>query len=160
MSVSPAFIVAPVLGSYFITYAIGARKYDFYRQAWFQPPGWVFGVVWTLLYVMLGAILWKSFDVSDWETFGLTWGLVGMTYLWPYIFNVRRDFKMSIYLVVAILTLALILYVQLYYSKLVDEDSFGKGYLMVYVPLLAWLIFALILATQSHDMSQRKRVKP
>lgn len=56
----PILIVVPIFISWIVSYFTGKTEPYKYSPAWFQPPGWVFGVVWTALYVMLGFLLYQS----------------------------------------------------------------------------------------------------
>ena len=45
------------LGS-LVTFAAIPTWYVTLTKPWFNPPNWVFGPVWTLLYIMMGIALW------------------------------------------------------------------------------------------------------
>lgn len=46
------------LGGYFNTFGLG-QWYDSLQKPSFNPPGWIFGPVWTVLYVMMAISLWR-----------------------------------------------------------------------------------------------------
>ena len=138
-------IAVPVLASIITTYFSGAIKSDRDR-AWFQPPGWVFSVVWISLYIMFGFLLYESKRQEEYFTMGLVIGVLFLTYSWQIIYNRLHLIKLALYIIFLTLILGLILFVQLFYSKIVTETKFGEGYIMIYVPFLAWILFALLLS--------------
>jgi len=54
-------IILPLLvggiGSFF-TYSSISTWYVTLTKPWFNPPNWVFGPVWTVLYILMGISLW------------------------------------------------------------------------------------------------------
>jgi tryptophan-rich sensory protein len=51
-----------------------------------QPPGWVFGVVWPILYTLLGlalALLWRNGDrMWSWPVIAVIIGVIGLQVWW------------------------------------------------------------------------------
>lgn len=149
-SADPVLIVTPIILSWIVTFLTGGvRTYD-YQKAWFQPPGWVFGIVWTALYVMFGFLLYESKRQEDYFTMGLVIGILTLTYFWQFLFSYLKNYKLAIWELLVTLILGLILFVRLYDSEVVNNTGFGYGYIMIYVPFLAWIIFAILLSTQTY----------
>ncbi len=155
-SADPILIVVPILLSWTASYVFGRTEPYKYTPAWFQPPGWVFGVVWTLLYIMLGFLLYQSKREKEYGVLSLVVVLLFFTYLWQYLFNYKKWYRLAIYDLLVILIVSLILYVALNYSAVVDKTSFGEGYLMVYVPFIAWISFAIIMSAHTGYPSRPK----
>tara|TARA_R110001592_G_scaffold18816_12_gene77772 strand:- start:50881 stop:51384 length:504 start_codon:yes stop_codon:yes gene_type:complete len=145
----PVLIVVPILLSWTTSYFFGRSDPYKYTPAWFQPPGWVFGIVWTLLYVMLGFLLYESKREKEYGVLSLVVVLLFFTYLWQYLFNYKKWYRLAVYDLLLVLVISLILYVLLNYSAVVDKTSFGQGYLMVYIPFIAWIIFAIIMSVHT-----------
>ena len=143
----PVLIVLPIVLSWISSYIFG--RTDPYKNSpvWFQPPGWVFGVVWTFLYIMLGFLLYQSKIDKDYSVLSLVVVLLFLTYLWQYLFNYKKWYRFAIYDLFIILVVSLILYVELTGSSVVDHTTFGEGYLLIYVPFIAWIIFAIIMSS-------------
>lgn len=151
----PVLIVTPILFSWITSYFTGGVSSKDYKKAWFQPPGWVFGLVWTALYVMFGFLLYESKRQSDYFTMGLVIGVLFLTYLWQFIFSYLKNYKLAVIDLLLIFIAGLILFVRLFDSEVVNNSSFGYGYLMIYVPFLAWIIFALLLSSQTFPIKMK-----
>ena len=153
----PILIILPLLGSFVVTFLTGNVGSSGYKPAWFQPSGFIFFLVWAALYVMLGFLLYESKRQEDYFTLGLVVGVICLTYFWQFVFVVFKDYGLAIFILLLTLILGLILFVRLYYSEVVNNTSFGEGYLMIYVPFLAWIIFAMILSASAKPVEKRKR---
>lgn len=61
------------------------------RPAW-APPGWLFGPVWSVLYLLMGIAAWLVWRVQGWRVAGLALGLfvvqLGVNALWTWLFFV------------------------------------------------------------------------
>lgn len=144
-------IFTPLALSWITTYftgEVGNRRN--YERAWFQPPGWVFFVVWTAIYTMFGYLLFKSKRDEDYGTMGIVIGILFLTYLWQYLFSYLKNYTLALYDLLAILVLGLILYSRLVYSAtVIDNTTFGEGSIYIFAPFLAWIIFAILLSINS-----------
>ena len=130
----------------FIASAIGGFTTASFKEPWyseiilpsFNPPSWVFGPVWTTLYVMMSIAIWKiwinSFDANILKLyfvhlfFNSTWSIVFFGF-----------HLIGLALVNLIIILLFIIFLMKEYLMR-DKTSF---YLMV--PYLAWSSYALIL---------------
>lgn len=142
-------IGVPIFCSWMISYITGSVKSNNYRKAWFQPPGWVFGVVWTGLYIMLGFLLYESANQEEYTSLALLITILFFSYLWQYLFVYKRNYKLAILDIALLLILSLVLFPELEQSKIVSNTNFGKNYLLIYMPFIGWLIFALLLASNT-----------
>lgn len=121
------------------------------------PPGWVFSVVWTTLYLVLGALL-ATLLVPDKHTAtllprGMTGALlallvlhVGLTYAWMPLYTAGRQ-RAALYLIVGILATALALQTLL---KAAERTTFA----VLLAPYIAWLIFALLLNFEAVSLAR------
>lgn len=150
-------IPLPLILSWITTYFTGEiGKKKEYTKAWFQPPGWVFFVVWTLLYGMFGYLLFKTAKDEDYETMGLVIGVLFLTYFWQFLFSYLKKYKLALYNLLAILVLGLILFSRLLYSSTDEGITFAEGSVYIFVPFLAWIIFAMLLSINSKYPSLEK----
>jgi benzodiazapine receptor len=114
-----------------------------------QPPGWVFGVTWSIMYVLIGLAFTLIFCARGARLRAIALSLftvhLALNLFWtPYFFGMH-EVTNAFYLLVAIFILAFI-------TTLV----FGRiralaAWLMV--PYLAWLCFATILNKQFDELN-------
>ena len=100
----------------------------------FQPPGYVFGVVWTLLYLLLGVYLHRLPTQER-----LLWTLFTANMLlnlaWMPVVNGYRKVTWGIFMIAAMLGLTGLMLVY-------DKNPSRKALL---VPYMTWLLIAILL---------------
>lgn len=78
-----------IVGSYWTNQSVSTWYPTLIKPSW-TPPGWVFGPVWTLLYIMIGTAGWLiySADYSRPRTIALIFfgGQLVMNFLWSFLF--------------------------------------------------------------------------
>ncbi len=140
VSLSLPFLAGSI-GSYFTFPAINSW-YKTLEKPFFSPPNWVFGPVWTLLYIFMGISLYLIYtrDTKDIaKSKGLKVFLIqlALNSLWSIAFF---GLKSPLTALVIILVLwALILLTIKYFMKI----NKAAGWLLI--PYLAWVSFATIL---------------
>lgn len=75
------------LAGYFTRSAMSG--YKLLKKPPFAPPGWVFPVVWTILYLLMSYAswrIWKSSSPARWEALGEYVLTLALNFLWPLIF--------------------------------------------------------------------------
>lgn len=117
------------------------RWYALLDKPWFQPPGWVFPIAWSALYVMLGLAIALVIHARGARFRGYAVALFIVAFLlnltWsPVFFGLHRPM------------MALAIIVGMFVAALATTIAFGRvraaaAWLMV--PYLAWLCFAGIL---------------
>jgi tryptophan-rich sensory protein len=119
------------------------KKIPKVRSKW-NPPPWIFIVVWPILYLLLGYssyLVWKQNDRKiDCTLQNYILHLFLLLCWWPYfVYFPNRDFAtFSLFL----LTIHAIYLANLFYDKIVIA-----GYCMI--PYILWLSFATFLTSQS-----------
>jgi tryptophan-rich sensory protein len=110
----------------------------------FMPEGWVFGVAWTILYILMGLALAMILHARGARGRGLAIGLflaqLALNYAWSPIFFAMH--RVDLALVVVIAMLALAIGATLLFARI----RVAAAWLMV--PYIAWLIFASLLTFQ------------
>ena len=142
-----ALITAPaivVLGS-----ASGWLSNSGYGNAWFaslerpffMPPGWAFGVVWPILYLLLGIalamILAEPPSPRKRAALILFFAQLALNFAWSPIFFAAHDISLAKYVIFIMAAVAAGAAGQFYRLRK------AAGLLMI--PYLAWLIFAAAL---------------
>ena len=105
----------------------------------FNPPDWVFGPVWTILYLMMTIAIW-----SYWHSKNKNMNTVYIYFIhlvfnsaWSIVFFVYHNIFLALIVLLILISLILVLIVRFRRVKKMSS------YLMV--PYLLWTIFALIL---------------
>ena len=130
----------------FIASAIGGFTTASFKEPWysqiilpsFNPPSWVFGPVWTTLYVMMSVAIWKiwinSFDLKLLKLYFIHLFFNGT---WSIIFFGFHQIGLALINLVVIV-IFIILLMKRYFIR--DKVSF-----YVMVPYFLWSSYALIL---------------
>jgi tryptophan-rich sensory protein len=104
----------------------------------FNPPGWLFGPVWTLLYVFIAIAGWRVWNRDRrGVAMKLWWGQLALNFLWtPTFFGVHQ---IGLAFLVIVMLLAVILAFIVSAWRL---DALAAGF---FVPYAAWVGFASVL---------------
>ena len=129
------------IGGLFTARAIPTWYRTLRKPAW-NPPAWVFGPVWTLLYGLMAVAWWLAIRSSDGDSFqAAVYGVfliqLALNVLWSYIFFGRQK--------IAIAAAEVVL---LWLAILAATAVFGRinavaAWMMA--PYLAWVAFAAAL---------------
>lgn len=139
LSVAPV-ILALVLGNFATTPNI-PTWYATLQKPWFNPPNWLFGPVWTLLYMMMGYAVWRILALPSGKTrtFALIafYGQLALNALWSFAFfgwqSPLAGFIVIVLLLAGILTTYLLFW------------TLDKPASWMMIPYAAWVSFALML---------------
>jgi len=131
---------AGLLGALFTSTGSGTWYQSIVKPSW-NPPGWIFGPVWTTLYTFMGIasyLVWKS-PAGTLRTQALVlYGIqLALNALWSFIFFGAESPKWAVVVIVLMLTSILATTVRFF------EISKTAGYLML--PYILWVSFATIL---------------
>ena len=120
-----------------------------YENSWFgalakpafMPPGWVFGVVWTLLYILLGLVLAMLLHARGARYRGPAVALfllqLAANYGWSPLFFARHEIGWALALNALMIALTVALVVLLWWIR--------RGAALLMLPYLAWIAFAALL---------------
>lgn len=130
-----------LLGAVFTTSSISSW-YTFLNKPFFSPPNWIFGPVWTLLYLSMGVSFyliwkqgWKKKKAQSARTFFLA--QLGFNFIWtPVFFGLRSPF-LALFIIIVLWILIVMT------IKKFAVLSKTAAYLLV--PYLLWVSFALLL---------------
>ncbi|MBX7041782.1 MAG: tryptophan-rich sensory protein [Ignavibacteria bacterium] len=131
-------LFAGAIGSYFTADAIPGW-YETLNKPEFNPPNWVFGPVWTFLYILMGISLFLVWKEGPGNTkvkpaMLMFWVQLGLNILWSVVFFGMRNISGG--LLVIILLWVSILFTILRFRKI----SAVAGTLLV--PYILWVTFA------------------
>ena len=117
--------------------------YSGIRNPPLSPPGWLFPIVWAVLYALMGAgayIIYRNDDTGpDRKTsLGLYVIQLGVNFLWSIIFFRFRLFALAAFTAVVLAILV--------FAMLVSFRKVSRTAAAVNIPYLIWLIFAAYLS--------------
>jgi len=125
---------AGILGSFFTVSSI-PNWYVTLNKPFFSPPNWVFGPVWTILYILMGYslyLVWKKKKVPS-----VFWLQLILNASWSIIFFGMKNPGLAL-IDIALLWVAIVLTIKSFY-----KISKSAAYLLI--PYLLWVSFASIL---------------
>jgi translocator protein len=108
----------------------------------FQPPGWVFGPVWTLLYALMGVAAWRVWRRAI-ETpgrrraLGLFAAQLALNAAWSPIFFGAHAITVALIVLIALAVVLL--------ATLVEFARIDRTAASMLAPYLAWVAFATVL---------------
>ena len=137
----PAIVLVGSLMGYLSNSGFENGWYAGLRKPSFQPPGWMFGVVWTILYTLLGLalalVLREPPSKRRRDALWLFGGQLALNFAWSPIFFGLQMIEIALVVLIAMLVLALA--AARYFRGL----RHVSGWLML--PYLLWLCLAVAL---------------
>jgi tryptophan-rich sensory protein len=124
-----------------IAIGVGIPPGDWYaglEKPWFNPPNWLFGPAWTILYILIAVAGWRTFLVDRAGPAMKLWiGQMLLNWSWtPVFFGLHRVWPaLGIIVVLAAVILAFVV-------RNWSRDRLSSILLM---PYLAWVGFAALL---------------
>lgn len=150
-----AFVTVPVI--LFLGFLPGRASQSGFGNPWFDalvksplmPPGWLFGVAWSILYVMLGVALAMVLDARGNRHRRAAVVLFGVAFVlnlgWSPLFFAMHQ-----------VLAAFVLIVFMFIFAVAATVAFGRVRTAAawwMVPYLAWLCFAAVLNWQTHVLN-------
>jgi tryptophan-rich sensory protein len=104
----------------------------------FNPPGWVFGPVWTALYILIAIAGWRVWrrDRGGW-LMKLWWAQLILNFLWSPIFFTAHQVGLALSVTVMLLVAIL--------AFIVTAWRADRAVAWLFVPYAAWVAFASVL---------------
>jgi tryptophan-rich sensory protein len=127
------------LGAYFTIPAVQGWYITLNKPS-FNPPNWIFGPMWTFLYVLMGIacyLIWKSEHPEKRKLLNLYFFQLALNAIWSPAFFGAESPLIGLFIILPLCLLILICVIQF---KKVSKIASG-----LMVPYLAWVTFASIL---------------
>ena len=130
----------------FLASAIGGFTTANFKEPWysqiilpsFNPPSWVFGPVWTTLYILMSIAIWRIWiKYYDNKILNLYFFHLFFNMIWSIIFFGFHQIGLAL-LDLFIILIFIVLLMKIYYSK--DKISFS-----LMVPYFLWSGYAFVL---------------
>ncbi|MBW2978365.1 tryptophan-rich sensory protein [Candidatus Woesearchaeota archaeon] len=129
--------LASAVGGFFTSSSVSTWYVGLVKPS-FNPPNWVFGPVWTVLYLFMGIALYlvwtKKYDKKAFTAFGVQ---LSLNVLWSLFFF---GMKLPLLAFIEIISLWIAILVTIMYFYRIKKAS---AYLLV--PYLLWVSFAAVL---------------
>lgn len=125
---------AGILGSFF-TFSAIPTWYQTLNKPSFSPPNWIFGPVWTVLYILMGISLFLVWQKKKVPT--IFWVQLTLNAFWSIVFFGLRNPLLAL-VDIAALWIAIVLTIKAF-------NKINKLAAQLLYPYLAWVSFATIL---------------
>ncbi|MBW2980789.1 tryptophan-rich sensory protein [Candidatus Woesearchaeota archaeon] len=129
--------LASAIGGFFTANSVSTWYVSLNKPS-FNPPNWVFGPVWTILYLMMGISLYlvwiKKADKKAFIAFGVQ---MFLNALWSVLFF---GMQMPFYALIEIVFLWVAILTTIFYFYRINKTS---AYLLI--PYILWVSFAAVL---------------
>jgi translocator protein len=108
------------------------------RKPDFNPPNWIFGPVWSVLYVMIAVAGWRTWRTArDSVAMKIWWAQLALNFLWSPIFFVAHQTGAAL-AVILLLLAAILAFIAMMYRR-------DKIAAWLFAPYAAWVGFASLL---------------
>ncbi len=130
------FIVLTVAGGNLVGYlSIPGAWYEGLQKPWFNPPNWIFGPVWTVLYVLVGIAGARVFIRECGGSLTRLWFLqLALNFAWSPAFFLMQRPDLSL-----VVLLGMLVTILLFIAKAWNRD---RPSALLFLPYAAWVSFA------------------
>lgn len=152
----PAVLLLGTLSGQLAGAGYGNPWFDALAKPDFMPPGWAFGVAWTILYVLLGVSLAMLLHARGARRRRLAVGLflvqLAANYAWSPLFFARHDIDAAFALVGLINAATVLLFILLWEIRRIAA--------LLLLPYIAWLAFAAALTWEIGRLNPGAELAP
>ena len=138
--ISLCLILGNGLGGYF-TFLSVETWYQTLNKPSFNPPDWVFGPIWTTLYILMGISIWLVWKNEDSKirtiAIKIFWFQLAFNVFWTYLFFGIKKIGLSF---IEILFLSCLILINIIYFFKINKTA---SYLLI--PYLVWVLYASLL---------------
>jgi tryptophan-rich sensory protein len=130
------------ISSVFFTITNVGRWYQQIKRPEWNPPNWIFGPVWTILYIMMGValyLIWKSNVAKEKKrTAIILWSVqLLFNFFWSFIFFNQHQIGLALVEIICLWVLLLL--------NIFSFAKINKTAAWLLVPYISWVSFAAIL---------------
>lgn len=128
----------PLLPSLFVRG--GTANYRLLSKPPLSPPGWLFGVVWPVLYLLMGVaayLVWRTGDLGRNKALEAYFEQLAVNALWTVIFFGLQNRALAFFWLLMLIALVILTFVRF---RPIDNTA---AYLLL--PYMAWILFAAYL---------------
>ena len=104
----------------------------------FNPPNWVFGPVWTVLYIFIGVAGWRIWSLAGTGALQRVWWVqMALNFAWSPIFFTAQNLGLALMVIVPLLA---VIVTFIFMARRIDAVS-----AWLFVPYAVWVGFATCL---------------
>lgn len=130
------FLVLVLGGGFTIgAFARPGEWYDALAKPSFTPPGWLFPVVWTIIYTFIAIAGYRTFAGQSRRVMNLWWLQLGLNFLWPITFFAAHQVGLA-FAVIMLLLASILAFLSM------SRDAWAT---LLFAPYAAWVAFAAVL---------------
>lgn len=112
--------------------------YEGLVKPWFNPPNWIFGPVWTVLYVLIAFAGWRTWERDRSSAEMRLWFVqLALNFVWSPTFFLFEQLWIALIVIVALLVTIV--------NFLVRTWSKDSAAALAFLPYAAWVAFATLL---------------
>ena len=112
--------------------------YEALAKPSFNPPNWLFGPVWTVLYVLIAIAGWRVWRIgSSGTAMKLWWLQLALNFLWSPVFFGLQQIGLALVVILALLATIL--------AFIAAAWNLDRVSAWLFVPYAAWVAFASLL---------------
>lgn len=117
----------------------GSMDYEMLNQPLFAPPSWIFPIVWTILYTLMGVSYGRleSKELVDASVNAIYYAQLIANLLWPIVFFVFKWRLFAFFWILLLVGLVIKMIIEFY-----KRDRLSG---LLQIPYLVWLTFATYL---------------
>jgi translocator protein len=104
----------------------------------FNPPNWIFGPVWTILYVMIAVAGWRLWENHRGSgAMKIWWAALVFNFIWTPVFFGAQQLALALVIILVLLAL-----IYVFIARIWTLDRIAAW---LFVPYAAWVSFATLL---------------
>ena len=127
----------------------GFREFQSLNQPALTPPPWVFSVVWTILYALMGVsfyLILNSDKKNKTLAFSFYFAQLFVNFMWSFVFFTLENYSLSVFLIITLLVLIAGMIAFFY--------PLNKKAAYLQLPYFLWVCFATYLNWQIFILNQ------
>jgi tryptophan-rich sensory protein len=137
ISLAVFFVLTAAAAAFGARYMPGAW-YEALTKPSFNPPNWIFGPVWTVLYIMIALAGWRVWESGQRGTALAIWVIaLALNGAWSFIFFGLQRTGLALADIIALL-IAITAFIALTWRH-------TRSAALLFLPYLAWVAFATVL---------------
>lgn len=115
-------------------------------KPFFNPPGWIFGPMWTMLYILIAIAGWRVFTLLQDGQLRMLWiGQMVLNFLWSPAFFGAQSTLLGLIVIVPMLVI-----IFLFIARAWQADRISA---ILFMPYAAWVSFATLLNASLHVLN-------